>query len=87
MAAEFARNPKGKFTLQFELVCQSVSLAKAIEAGGDNVWFVPITYRGQQCYRVFWGHYDTRDAAEAEASRIPASLHGGKPVVVTVPRS
>lgn len=86
MAAEYARNPKGNFTLQFELVCQSVSLAKAVEEGGSNVWFIPISYRGQQCYRVFWGRYDTRDAAEAAAPQIPASLHGGKAVVVAVPR-
>ncbi len=86
MAAEFARNPKGNFTLQFELVCQTSSLAKALEGGGANIWFVPISYRGQACYRVFWGHYDTREAADAATSQIPASLHGGKPVVVTVPK-
>ncbi len=86
MAADFARNPKGNFTVQFELVCQASSLAKAVEAGGENVWFTPISYRGQSCYRVFWGHYDTREAADAAAGRIPAALRSSKPVVVAVPK-
>ncbi len=86
MAAEFARNPKGNFTLQFELVCQEASLSKAVADGGENVWFVPTTYRSQPCYRVFWGHYDTHDAATAATTQIPAALHSGKPVVVAGPK-
>lgn len=86
MAAEFARNPQGNFTVQFELVCQTSSLAKAMQDGGSSVWFVPTNYQGRSCYRVFWGHYDQRDAAEAAAAQIPASLRSGKAVVVAVPR-
>lgn len=85
-ARRHAANPRGNFTVQFELVCQAGSLSKAVEAGGSNVWFVPTTYRGQSCYRVFWGHYDTSDAARAGAQQIPASLRGSAPVVVSVPK-
>ena len=87
MAKQFAQNPSGTYTVQFELVCQTPSLAKAIAAGGSNVWFVPVTYRNQSCYRVFWGHFDSRDAAIAAAARIPAALRGSNPVVVSVPKS
>jgi septal ring-binding cell division protein DamX len=87
MARQYAQNPGGAYTVQFELVCQTPSLAKAIAAGGSNVWFVPVTYRGQSCYRVFWGHFDSRDAAIAAAARIPGALRGSNPVVVSVPKS
>jgi septal ring-binding cell division protein DamX len=87
MAQEFARKASGNFTVQFELVCQTSSLAKAMQAGGANVWFVPISYRGQSCYRVFWGRFPTREAAMAAWVKIPSSIRGAKPVVVAVPKS
>jgi septal ring-binding cell division protein DamX len=77
----------GNFTVQFELVCQQASLSKAKQEGGSKVWSVPLTYRGQSCYRVFWGRYETRAEAEAGAAEIPAALRAGsKPVVVSVPK-
>jgi cytoskeletal protein RodZ len=87
MAHEFAKNPAGNFTVQFELVCQASSLQKAIAGGGASVWFVPTTYRGQSCYRVFWGHYDTRESAISAMGKIPEALRGSTPVVVSVPKS
>jgi len=41
------------YTVQFELVCQTDSITKALRAGGNNVWFVPTSFNGQACYRVF----------------------------------
>ena len=75
-----------KFTIQIELVCQESSLKKAMDIGGANVWSVPINYRGQQCHRVFWGHYGDRAEAEAATTQVPAGLRGSKPVVVTIPQ-
>jgi hypothetical protein len=86
LARQHAKNATGNYTIQFELVCQTPSVAKAVAAGGSNVWFVPTQYRGQSCYRVFWGKFDTRDAAVAAVSRIPAQLKGSAPVVVSVPK-
>ena len=86
MARDFAKNPVGNYTVQFELVCQTSSLQKALAGGGSNVWFVPTTYRGQSCYRVFWGHFDTREAAVAAMGKIPEALRGSTPVVVSVPK-
>src|SRR4029079_6101706 len=47
MAREYERPSNNTYTLQFELVCQESSLGKAVEAGGQKIWFVPISYRGQ----------------------------------------
>ena len=87
MARENAKNASGNYTVQFELVCQTSSVQKAMAAGGASVWFVPTTYRNQSCYRVFWGRYDTREQAMAAVEKIPAALRGSSPVVVSVPKS
>jgi len=87
MAREFAAAPSGKFTVQFEIVCDPSNITKALRSGGTNVWFVPISLKGRSCYRVFWGRYPTRDAAERGIREIPASLREAKPAVVSVPQS
>jgi hypothetical protein len=85
MARDYERTANGTHTVQFELVCQSASLGKAIDEGGAKVWFVPITYRGQSCYRVFWGRYKTREAAALAVGSIPRALRGPAPAIVRVP--
>ena len=85
MAREFAAQKNGTYTVQFELVCEIASVTKALRDGGDKIWFAPITYKGRDCYRVFWGRYDTKAAAEGAAKSVPKSL-GGSGVVVKIPR-
>jgi len=87
MAQSFASQATGSYTVQFELVCQTSSLTKAVQAGGSNVWFVPIAYRGQGCYRVFWGHFASKAEAERGMNEVPAALRAdSKPSVVSVPK-
>jgi hypothetical protein len=87
MARAYAASPRGNFTVQFEIVCDPANISKALAAGGDKVWFVPITLKGDRaCYRVFWGNYETREAAARGAAEIPAALRETTPAVVTVPR-
>ena len=74
-----------KFTLQIELVCQRASLDKARATGGEKIWSVPISYRNQQCYRVFWGRFATKADAESAINEVPAGLRTSKPVAVTIP--
>jgi septal ring-binding cell division protein DamX len=86
MARTFAAQATGRYTVQFELVCEAASLTTAIRDGGQNIWFVPFPYHNRSCYRVFWGRYATQDEAAKAASEIPRSLRGAKPVVVSVPK-
>lgn len=86
MARNFAANPSGNFTIQFALVCETSSVQQAVTTGGNRIWFVPTTYRGRSCFRVFWGRYDDEASAQRATPEIPASLRGAKPVVVRVPR-
>ena len=75
----------GKFTIQLELVCQQSSLQKATELGGASVWSAPTSYKGKECYRVFWGRFASRADAEAATSQVPEGLRASKPVVVSIP--
>jgi septal ring-binding cell division protein DamX len=84
MARDFAAKPGGAYTVQFELVCETASVTKALRDGGANVWFTPTSYRGKSCYKVFWGRYDTRAQADAAARELPASLRGSPPAVVKI---
>ncbi len=86
MARQYLASPQGAYTLQFEIVCDPANVDKAMRSGGSSVWFVPISLKGRSCYRVFWGHYATRDAAERAAGEIPATLRESKPAAVEVPR-
>jgi len=83
MARDFAAQKSGNYTVQFELVCETTSITRALSEVGDKVWFVPISYHGRPCYRVFWGRFNS--SAEANAATKPAAL-GKAPVVVKIPR-
>jgi hypothetical protein len=88
MARDAAANPAGTFAVQFELVCETGSLTKAIQQGGDKIWFTATNYRGKPCYRVFWGRYNTQPEAARAAGEVPRALRGGAtPVVIRIPRS
>jgi len=86
MAQQQANDPVGAYTVQFELVCETSSITKAMEAGRSAVWWVPVTYRSKPCYRVFWGRFATREEAVKAAAEIPEALHDSPPVVVKIPR-
>ncbi len=86
MARQYAANPTGNFTVQIQILCQQSNLDKAILTGGANVWFVPQAIGTRSCYRLFWGHYATRDEAQKALGTIPASLRDRSSAVKAVPR-
>lgn len=86
MAKEFAADKSGNFTIQFELVCEPASITRALREGGKSVWFVPTSYRGRSCYRVFWGRYPTQQAAQTAIASVPQTLREAAPVVVHIPK-
>lgn len=86
MAREFAATATGNFTVQFAIVCESSNVTKALNNGGTNVWFVPISIKERPCYRMYWGRFGTRDEAERGMAALPASLRESKPAVVSISR-
>ncbi len=86
MAREYASNATGNFTVQIQILCEASNLDKAILTGGANIWFVPQQIGARSCYRLFWGHYATRDEAQRALPTIPASLRDKSSAVKPVPR-
>jgi septal ring-binding cell division protein DamX len=74
MARDFAANPSGAFTVQIQILCDPSNLDKVMRAGGENVWFVPQTIGARSCYRVYWGHFNTRAEAQQGLAQVPASI-------------
>jgi hypothetical protein len=66
----------GDWTLQIAMACQKESAHRLLDrAGGEvDLFVLPATLKGQECFRFCWGIFDSRDAA-ARATP-PASLRG-----------
>ena len=86
MARDFAAHASGNFTVQIQILCEPSNIAKVLSTGGSNVWFVPQQIKTRACYRVFWGHYNTRDEAQRAMAVIPASLRDPSAAVKPVPK-
>jgi septal ring-binding cell division protein DamX len=85
-AREFAANATGNYTIQLAIICEPSNLAKSSRTGGAEIWYVPMSYRGRSCYKLFFGRYDTQAAARAAVAGVPASLRASSPAVVRVPK-
>lgn len=66
----------GQFTLQLMLLCQSESIGNAVRLarGSSQLFIVPTTYSGRSCYRVCWGLFGSREAAEKEVASLPEAF-------------
>jgi septal ring-binding cell division protein DamX len=55
-------------------------------AGGDELFILPVVLNGRACFRVCWGVYGSRPAADAALATIPAYFRqgGAKPRVSTL---
>ena len=85
-ARNYAANPQGNFTVQIQILCDPANVEKAVRAGGGNVWFVPQTLGARSCYRVFWGHFNTREEAQSAMSAVPRALRDPSAAVKPVPK-
>jgi septal ring-binding cell division protein DamX len=84
LAATYAANPQGNYTVQIQIFCDPTNVLGAGRAS-ENVWFVPQTIGERSCYRVFWGRYTTADEAQRALAGIPASLRDRSAAVKPVP--
>ncbi len=85
-AAAAARD--ARFTVQLELACEVPSLTEAYahDRPAGSMWVVPTSFRGRTCFRVLWGRYATREAAESGLAGAPAffSTPRNHPMVVAI---
>ncbi|HEY8232403.1 MAG TPA: DUF4388 domain-containing protein [Vicinamibacteria bacterium] len=71
-AATLAPTARGRFSHQLLTACAPETIAKAVEAvRADDLFILPVTFQGRSCYRLCWGVYDSRAAAEAGRASVP----------------
>ena len=72
-AASLAPGARSRFSHQLLTACAPETIAKAVAAAsGDELFILPVTFQGRSCYRLCWGLYDSRPAAEAGRASVPA---------------
>ena len=77
-AASMAPDARGRFSLQVLVACDPVNVQKALSAvSAEELFILPVTVKGKACYRLCWGVYDGRPAAEAALSGVPAYFRQG----------
>ena len=82
--------PSGRFTLQMMIACEAESVRKA-RAGtrpDAGLFVLPVAVRGRGCYRVMWGVFETRAAADSGKGDLPKYFvsSGVTPAVVPIDR-
>lgn len=78
--------PRTRFSIQLELVCELPSLEEAwVHERQDAMWLLTASHRGRTCFRVFWGRYRTLEEARAGRSSVPAFFFTptNRPMVVS----
>jgi hypothetical protein len=86
MARTFAQDRTGTHAVQIAIVCEPSNVEKALRSGGSEIWFLPMSFRGRGCYRVFFGRFDNEAEAQRALSRVPQDLRESTPAVVRIPR-
>lgn len=71
-ASSLASTGPDTYSIQVLAACSPDTIRKAAEnVGGDEIFILPVNLNGRSCYRVGWGVYDSKAAAEAGAVDLP----------------
>ena len=77
-AASLAPGARGRFSYQLLTACAPDTIAKAVQAvTADELFILPVTFQGRSCYRLCWGVYDDRVAADAARASVPDYFRQG----------
>ncbi len=68
----------GRFSLQVLVACDPANVQKALTAvTAEELFILPVNVKGKACYRLCWGVYDGRPAAEAALAAVPPYFRQG----------
>jgi hypothetical protein len=81
-ARGFAANLKGAtksaYSLQLLVACSEETLQKAVSnVAAQELFIVPVQYKGHACYRVCWGMYDSEGRARSAVHAVPDYFRKG----------
>jgi hypothetical protein len=80
------RGSKGAFSIQILVACSSDTVVKAVQnVSSPELYILPVSFKGRDCYRVCWGIYDSQGRAESAISTVPSYFRqgGATPKVVS----
>ncbi len=77
----------GGFTVQLMVACspETVHRMVSLSGGSKDLYVLPTMYEGRSCYRLCWGTYGTRDAADRATVPAPVRSEVGKTFVQSIP--
>jgi hypothetical protein len=76
-----------RFSIQILVACSTETIQKANEsAGAQELYILPVNFKGRSCYRLCWGFYETEEEAAAALRALPEYFRkgGATPRVVPV---
>ena len=77
-ASSLAPGARARFSLQVLVACAPENVQKAVSAvPAEELFILPVNVKGRDCYRLCWGLYDSRPAAEAALSGLPSYFRQG----------
>jgi hypothetical protein len=67
---------KGMYTIQLALACEPRTVTRAVQTtrGSTELFILPREYNGRSCYRLLWGTYPSRSAAERARASVPRAF-------------
>jgi septal ring-binding cell division protein DamX len=77
-AASLAPGGRDRFSLQLLVACAPENVTKAVSAvPSEDLYILPVSLKGRDCYRLCWGVYEGRAAAEGALTSLPAYFRQG----------
>jgi len=81
---EAKTSPQSNYTIQILIACQEETIIKAKNEYPDlNFWFIPIYFKGKNCYKLFYDKFKSKEEALNKKNNLPESLLKNNPQVVS----
>lgn len=84
--ATVAAAPRGSASVQLLVACSAETVQKAVAAANaPELFIVPVSLKGRDCFRLCWGLYPSEAAAATATRSVPAYFRAGgaAPRVIT----
>ncbi len=67
-----------RFSVQVLVACSNETIQKALDSvPSEELFILPVNYRGKACYRLCWGLYESQDRATAALLSLPDYFRQG----------
>jgi hypothetical protein len=86
--SEISASGADKFTLALGIYCNEENAGRLIASAGGarELYVLPTSVEGRSCYRIIWGLYDSRAAADQAKAALPGGVRAGDAAPVAVSR-